>query len=76
MLFDYWKISPPSHVLQRMRYEYKPPADLKEKLKAEPTDLEFKILRSMPGKSIDNEPLYRQDAIRRALEDLKARQKG
>jgi hypothetical protein len=76
MLFEYWRKSPPSHILQRMRYEYQAPVDMEERLKEPPSEMEHRVLSSLPGKSLDNEPLYRQDAIHRALEDFKKRTGG
>jgi hypothetical protein len=79
-LFKYWKKSPPSHVLQRMRYEFKPEEEptVTEpgKTGQTPTDMDMKIAQGLPKKLLGSEPIYRQEAIRKALAAARERMRG
>jgi hypothetical protein len=80
-LFEYWRESPPSHILHRMHYGYKnEDASAPEIEEGQmPTDMDISIangmVRSGAAMPMYREPHHRQAAIRRALEEARNRGK-
>ena len=76
-LFKYWRISPPVHILMRMRYGYKAPTEIDpEESIGKPTGEEEKIASGLPRRFFGSEPPYRQIAIKKALEEAEKRRRN